>query len=213
VILRAVAWPAVLGATATGATILTFCVAVPGDGPPLIYVRLALIALAGAAAFVLDEPAAAAVAAVPVSRRRRTALRLIAVALPFGVWVTGILGVAVGHAGTPVRGLIAEGAGVLAVAVAAAAALRAAGRDEPGELVASILGAVLLAVLLYDPPPHSVPLFPVQGGWPASTLLWAGLATVSGVVVVASSLELGGRLCNGPDGRRLRSGTKRTGVR
>ena len=193
-ILRAVAWPAVLGGTVTGAAILALCIAVPGDGPPLTYVRLALIALAGAAAFILDEPAAAAVAAVPVSRPRRTARRLVAVALPLGVWVAGILGVAAGHAGTPVLGLLAEGACAPAVAVGAAAALRAAGRDEPGELVASSLGAVLLAVLLFDPPPHSVPLFQVGGGWSASTSLWGVLGTAAALVVVASSLEPRGRL-------------------
>ena len=41
--------------------------ALPAHGLPLTYARLALIALAGATAFVLDEPAAAAVAAVPVA--------------------------------------------------------------------------------------------------------------------------------------------------
>lgn len=192
-ILRAVDWRAVLGASAVGATILVLCAALPTDGLPLSYVRLALIALAGATAFVLDEPAAAAVAAVPVTAGRRTAVRLLAVGPPLGVWATGVVALAVRHPGTPVRGLLVEGVGVLALALAGAASLRRAGRAEPGELVASVLGAALLAVLLFDPPPHSVPMFPVAAGWTASTLLWALLATVAGIVVAAASNHIGGR--------------------
>ena len=192
-ILRAVDWRAVLGASAVGATILVLCAAVPTGGLPLTYVRLALIALAGATAFVLDEPADAAVAAVPVTRGHRTAVRLLAVGLPLGVWATGVFALVLGHSGTPVRGLLVEGVGVLALPLAGAAALRLAGRDEPGELVASFLGAVLLAVVLFDPPPHSVPLFPVEAGWAASTLLWAAVATAAAVVVAAASADVGRR--------------------
>lgn len=192
-ILRGVDWRAVLGASSLGAAILILCAALPSAGLPLTYVRLALIALAGATAFILDEPAAAAVAAVPVTRGRRTAVRLLAVALPLGVWAIGVMALTLRHSGAPVRGLLVEGAGVLALALAGAAALRSAGRDEPGELVASVLGAVLLAVLLFDPPPHSIPLFPVEAGWAASTLLWAGLTTVAGVVVAAGSSDIGCR--------------------
>jgi len=190
VILRAVDWRAVLGASAVGATILVLCAAWPTSGLPLTYARLALIALAGAAAFVLDEPAASAVAAVPVTRGRRTAARSVAVGIPLGVWATGVGALALRHLGTPVRGLLVEGLGVLVLALAGAATSRLAGRDEPGELVASILGAMLLAVLLFDPPPHSVPLFPVEAGWAASTLLWAGVAAVAGIVVTATCVDL-----------------------
>lgn len=191
--LRAVDWRAVLGASAVGATILVLCAAWPTSGLPLTYARLALIALAGAAAFVLDEPAASAVAAVPVTRGRRTAARSVAVGIPLGVWATGVGALALRHLGTPVRGLLVEGLGVLVLALAGAATSRLAGRDEPGELVASILGAILLAVLLFDPPPHSVPLFPVEAGWAASTLLWAGVAVGAALVVAVASTDVGRR--------------------
>jgi hypothetical protein len=202
VILRGVDWRVLAGGSALGAAMLALCVALPADGVPLTYVRLALIALAGASAFVLDEPAAAVVAAVPVTRARRTAVRLVAVLLPMGVWVSSVLALALRHPGTPVRALLTEGVGVLAVAVAGAAALRLAGRDEPGEVAASVLGATLLAVLLFDPPPHSVPMFPVNDGWAASTLLWTGLAAVAIVVVAGTS----GSPVSGPRGLRKRSG-------
>jgi hypothetical protein len=187
-ILRGVAWREVLGGSALGAAVLGLCVALPTDGLPLTYVRLGLIVLAGASAFVLDEPAAAAVAAAPVTRARRTAVRLIAVLLPLGIWTSGVLALALRHPLTPVGSLLTEGAGVLALALAGAAALRLSGRDEPGEMVASVLGAALLAVLLFGSP-RSAPLFPVDDGWGASTLLWTALASAGALVVAAASVE------------------------
>lgn len=187
--LRGVDWAVVLGGSSIGAAILAGCVVFAADGPPLIYVRLALVALAGAAAFVLDEPAADAVDAVPTTRRRRTAVRTTAVALPFAVWTAGVLALELRSAVTPVAALLVEGGGVLALAVALAAVLRLTGRVEPGEIVASVLGAAILAVLTFNPPPHSVPLFPVGEGWAASTSLWGSLAVAAATLVVAVSRD------------------------
>jgi hypothetical protein len=189
VILKGVDWAAVLFGSASGAGILAGCVAFAADGPPLEYVRLALVALVVAAAFVLDDPASAAVDAVPATRRRRTAARAMAVALPLAVWAAGVLALEVRNAVTPVGALLVEGAGVLAVAVALAAVLRLAGRIEPGEIVASFLGAAILAVLIFNPPPRSVPLFPVGDGWAASTALWAILTLAAATLVVATSRD------------------------
>ena len=187
VTLRGVTWPAVLGGSAFGAGILAVCVAYAAGGPPLMYVRLALVALAGAAAFVLDEPAAAAVDAVPATRRRRTAVRASAVALPLAVWTAGILALERRNNVTAVAALLVEGAGLLAVAVALSAILRLTGRAEPGEIVASALGASMLAVLIFNPSPGSVPLFPVGDGWAASTAIWCSLAVTALMLVVAVS--------------------------
>jgi hypothetical protein len=187
--LKGVDWAAVLGGSAFGAGILAGCVAFAADGPPLEYVRLALVALVAAAAFVLDEPAAAAVDAVPATRRRRTAARAMAVALPLGVWAAGVLALEARSAVTPVGALLVEGAGVLAVAVALAAVLRLAGCIEPGEIVALVLGATMLAVLIFNPLPRSVPLFPVGDGWAASTALWGFLAVAAATLVVATSRD------------------------
>jgi hypothetical protein len=200
-ILQGVGWREVLGGSALGATVLGICVAVPTDGLPLTYARLALIVLAGASAFLLDEPAAAAVAAAPVTLARRTAVRLAGALLPLGIWTSGVLALAVRHPATLVGPLLTEGIGVLTVAVAGAAALRLSGRDEPGEMVASVLGAALLAVLLVGSP-RSVPLFPMDGGWAASTLLWTALASVGVLVVAVASLDLVSR----PYVRRRRAG-------
>lgn len=187
--LRGVDWGVVVGGSAIGAGMLAGCAAFAADGPPLEYVRVALVALAGAAAYVLDEPAADAVDAVPVSRRRRTSSRVAAVAVPFAVWVAGVAALEQRTAATPVGALLVEGAGVLAVAVALAAVLRLTGRVEPGELVASVVGAAILAVLAFNPPPRSVPIFPVGEGWAASTALWSFLAVAALALVVAASRE------------------------
>ncbi len=133
--MRGIDWAVVTGGSAISAAILAGCVAFASDGPPLGYVRLALVGLAAAAAFVLDEPAASAVDAVPNTRGRRTAARTTAVALPLAVWVLGVLALELRTAVTPTTALLVEGAGVLAVAVAAAAVLRhvrtrRAGRDR-----------------------------------------------------------------------------------
>lgn len=187
--LRGLDWAAVLGGSALGAGILAVCVATAADGPSLGYVRLALVALVAAAAFVLDDPAAAAVDAVPRTRGQRTAARSCAVIVPFGVWALGILALWRRSAVTPAGALLVEGVGVLAVAVALAAVLRLAGRTEPGEIVAPVLGAAMLAVLIFNPSPRSVPLFPVSYGWAASTAIWGILAPLAAAVVVAVSRD------------------------
>jgi hypothetical protein len=189
VTLRGVDWAAVAVGSAAGAAILIGCVVFAADGPPLGYVRLALVALTAAGAFVLDEPAAAAVDAAPCTRLRRTAARSTAVMLPFAIWVGGVLALGQRSAVTPVGALLVEGAGVLAVAVASAAVLRRAGRIEPGEIVASVLGAAMLAVLIFNPPPRSVPIFPGSDGWAASTALWASLAAAAVMLVVTASRD------------------------
>lgn len=187
--LRGVDWVTVLVGSVVGAAMLGGCVAFAADGPPFWFVRLALITLVIAAAFVLDEPAAAAVDAAPVTRRRRTAARTTALSLPLAVWAGGVLALEQRNSVTPVGALLVEGAGVLVVAVALAAGLRLAGRNEPGEIVASVLGAGLLAVLILDPPPRSIPLLPTDEGWAASTALWCSVLVAAVAVVIAASRE------------------------
>jgi len=71
------------------------------------------------------------------------------------------------NAATPVGALLVEGAGALALAVAVAAGMRLTVRPEPGEAVSAALGVALLPVLIFNPPPRSVPLFPLGDGWAA----------------------------------------------
>lgn len=187
--LRGVNWAAVLGGTALGAVILACCVVFTGSTPPLTYARLGLVALAAAAAFVLDEPAAAAVDAAPTTLRRRTAVRLIAVALPLTVWAVGVSALDLRNEQVPAGHLLVEGVGVLAVTVSVAAVLRAAGCSDPGDNVATVVGGAILGLVLFNPPPRSVPLFPVSHGWAASTALWCSVAVAAAILLVAASRD------------------------
>jgi hypothetical protein len=170
--------------------VLVACAVLPTDDPPLVLIRLAIVPLAAAAAFVLDEPAAGAVDAVPRSRRRRTGRRAAALAVPLGVWAVGIILLDVGVPSTPAAGLLVEGLGVVAVVVALAAVLRMAGRAEPGEVVASTAGAAILGLLVLDPPLWwPAPPFPVVTGWSVSTAVWSALTVVATAVVVGASRD------------------------
>ena len=77
----------------------------------------------------------------------------------------------------------------MAVAVALAACLRLAGNEEPGDIVASVCGAAILAILLLNPVPRSRPVFPVAEGWAARSALWASLILISALVTVGVSRD------------------------
>ncbi|MGB8380753.1 MAG: hypothetical protein WCG47_05795 [Dermatophilaceae bacterium] len=187
--LRGIDWAVVLGASGCGAAILAGCIVFTGDTPPFGYLRLALLALVAASAFILDEPAAPAVDATPTPLTRRTALRATALAAPVTIWVLGLLAVEQRTALTPTLALLVEETGGMAVAVALAACLRMAGNDEPGEVIALICGAGILAILLLNPLPQSVPVFPVTEGWAASSALWASLTLTSVLVTISVSRD------------------------
>ena len=187
--LRGVDWAVVLGASGCGGAILLGCAVFTGDTPPFTYLRLALLALVAAAAFILDEPAAAAVQSTPTTLTRRTAVRATALGAPVAVWVFGLLAIEQRSEPTPTLALFLEGAGAMAVAVALAACLRLAGNEEPGDIVASVCGAAILAILLLNPVPRSLPLFPVAEGWAASSALWASLILISALVTVGVSRD------------------------
>ncbi|MEO7269738.1 MAG: hypothetical protein ABIW49_11090 [Knoellia sp.] len=204
--LRGVSWSPLLMATAMGTLILAGCVAFAEDLPPLLYLRLGLAALAGAAAFVLDEPAAAAVDAAPTTLRSRTTARVTVVAVPLAVWVAGVVSIDGRIPQTPAGHLLVEGAGVLAVTVALAAVLRQTGRSAPGEGVATVMGGVVLGLATFRSFPRSVPLFPAGEGWVASTTLWCALGALSVVVVLASTRDSHRRIRTGGAGEVIRPG-------
>jgi hypothetical protein len=187
---RGTDWRAVGGGCAAGAGLLAVGIVLADDAPLLVLLRVALVPLAAAAAFVLDEPAAAAVDAAPRTRGRRTADRAVAAAMPLLVWISGVVALEARAPVTPAGGLLVEGAGVLAVTVALAAVLRRAGQDEPGEVAASVVGGAVLALQVFDLPSWwPIPLFPVEAGWPASTALWSGLIVAAAAVVVVASAD------------------------
>jgi hypothetical protein len=189
VIARGVDRRAVGGGCLVGAALLTTGVVLAEEAPLLTLLRLALVPLAAAAAFVLDEPAAA-VDAVPRTLRRRTGNRAVVLGLPLVLWAAGIAAVEWRVPATPATGLLLEGIGVLAVTLALAALLRWGGRAEPGEVTAAAVGGAILTLAVFDVPSWwPVPIFPRDAGWPASTVLWGLLAVASAVVVACASRE------------------------
>jgi hypothetical protein len=183
---RGVGWVPLLSGCALASAILAGCVVAKDGGPPLTLVRVALIALAAGTAPILDDPAAPVVEAVPVTRRRRTMSRMAVVVAPLSVWVAGVLALELRSVTTPAAALLVEGAGALAATVAVSATLRFAGRDEPGDVAATVVCTALLGLLVF-PPSSSVTLFPVERGWATSSILWAGLAVVAVAVVLLTS--------------------------
>lgn len=187
--LRGTDWAVVLGGSGVGGAILTACVLVGDDAPPLAHVRLALVPLAAAAAFVWDEPAAAAVDAVPRARPGRSATRALVLLVPLTVWITALLALDLRTQTTPVVVLLVEGVGVMAAAAAGAAVLRRLGHDDPGEVVATVVAAAVLAGLVFTPSVRAVPVFPASEEPGASSLAWVTLAFVAVIVAVAASRE------------------------
>ena len=124
--LRAVPWAPVAGGTALGLAALLLDGWVVPNGPGSALLWFALAGFATAAAFVLDEPSAAAVDAVPVPRRTRTARRLLVGLLPVAGWLGGT------------AALVRSGAGPVLVGAgrhrwrAARRDLGAADRSAPG---------------------------------------------------------------------------------
>lgn len=112
------------------------------------------------------------------------------VALRFAIWTGGVLALNQRNATTPTRDLMVEGAGLLVVAVALAAALRLAGHAEPGESVASIIGTATIGLIIVNPPPRSVPVFPIADGWAASTTLWGCLTIAARICILATSHDV-----------------------
>ena len=159
--MRGIDWAVVTGGSAISAAILAGCVAFASDGPPLGYVRLALVGLAAAAAFVLDGLPPVQSTPCPTPEDAVPPLALPQSHSPLALWVLGVLALELRTAVTPTTALLVEGAGVLAVAVAAAAVLRHVGRAEPGEAGGNCARRRhARRDSIFNPPPRSVPDLP-----------------------------------------------------
>lgn len=183
-VLTGVPWRPVAFLTSAGLILL----AVPSTWATSVLARIALpvglASLAAATAYLLDEAAAEAVAATPTSLRARSLerLRLAGVVLALGV-----LGIAAGAVRTDSAarlGVVAELAGCMVAAVAAAAALRRR-VPEPGEVVGAGVLAVVVPLALVRPLDRWVDLFPTEAGarWPGSFVAW-GLVTAAALVTL-----------------------------
>jgi hypothetical protein len=140
---------------------------------------LSVPALAGAAAYLLDEPAAEVVAAAPIPMRAQSGSRLMVAEAILALGALG-LGVVALRSGTSSRlGIIVQLAGCILVAVAASAVLRRRA-PEPGDVVSSAVVASVLALMLARPFDRWLDLFPSEPGqrWAGSLTVWAVVATI-----------------------------------
>ena len=157
-----------VGAVWTGSSVAGTAVTV---GVPL---------LATATAYVLDEAASEAVAAVPTSLRARSVTRLVVAAAIVGLGALALGVVALRSGSGAKAGITVQLAGLVLVAVAASATLRRR-VAEPGETVGGGLLALVLALALTHPFDRWVDLFPSEPDqrWGASLALWGAVAVAS----------------------------------
>jgi hypothetical protein len=190
VLLRAVAWRALLGLSVAGG--VTGAAAVfAHSGPSLLVLQLSMVVIGSAAACALDEPAAAVVGACPVRRSTLVALRAFGALVPAGVGA-GVL-VAWWARGDVERvlGLELAGCWVLGFALAVLARARL---DEPAEVVASGLALVLMSVLLVNPIGRRLVLFPDDDQLARGVRTWWVVIVGCAVAVVAVVRERRWRL-------------------
>jgi hypothetical protein len=181
VTVRAVSWPAVLAGSALTVLLTLLSLAVPSSFPAASWVALA--GVAGAAAFVLDDGAAAVVDATPYPLRRRTVARSTATVLPLAVWTGCVLLLDARYPETPSWLALLAGAASMAAGVAAAAVARRAGWAEPGELVSLSLGGLLIGAALLPPAIREVTPYDPR---PAAATWWTVLAGLAAVTLTAA---------------------------
>ena len=174
--LRAVPWAPVAGGTALGLAALLLDSWLVPNGPGSAVLWFALAGFATAAAFVMDEPSAAAVDAVPVPRRTRTVRRLLVGLVPVVGWLGGTAAAAWAGPGLSWSALAVTGGGLLVTTLAAATALRRAGHDAPGELVAAGAGGLVVLAMAVGGVPRVGPLLESADPSSRSSVAWAVLA-------------------------------------
>ncbi len=176
--------PVLVSAGAAIVLVATLTLAQRGDEVPLFLTHVVVLFVAAGPAYLLDDIAEAVTAVVPRSLLRR---RLVIVG-------NGLLIAAVGWAAValllhwrspsvPLTALTWETAGLISIGLAASAVASRYGVSEPGNLVASALGLVVVGVLVAQPLLSFTALITTsdgrpRAGWWATTICAAALAFV-----------------------------------
>jgi hypothetical protein len=187
--LRAGAWPAVVGLSGVALVVGGSGVAFPTAGTALLAIAFTL--LAAAAAFVLDEPAGQVVDVTPTGPARRTGIRALALLAPAAAG--GVLTLAAELRGLalpgPATGLALVGNVVLGFTVAC---LVRTHTGEPGAASSAIVTLILMAPLMVPFVARRVSTFPAsQGSALSSNTVWW---TVLALCVPAVAVSVDGRL-------------------
>ncbi len=183
-----VPWPPLLAAGAGAAGICVLAALRPSEELGWHAVRVAAAALAGGAAYLLDDPAAPLTAAVPERLgRRRQAVVIPGLAILSVVWAMAALLVAWRLPVLPVLGLTVEVAAMACVALGAAAVLASRGEQAPGVVVGPVLLLVVVGTIIFDPAPV-VPIWALPGEhWVTGRLWWGAFAVLGMVALVLAS--------------------------
>lgn len=218
---RAAALGPLAGAAGALAVVTVVLVSWSGSGLSAWTVRLAVALAAAGGIFAMDDPAAATLAASPISRGHRRALRGLLAGIAAGA-VAGaaclVLAAAGGAPGLDGPRLLLESTGMMAAALAAAVVVGA----DRGALwfAGSLLGALLVQIAF---PRYALfAMDPTARPWDAQWWAWTAILVTSVAVIVAGSLDpvsrtrtLGLRLAQCPTGRvggarRVRRGPGRS---
>lgn len=187
-VLRAGAWPAVVGVSGVAVVVGGCGAAFPAAATMLLPTCFAL--LAAAAAFTLDEPASLVVDVTPTGPVRRTAIRALALLAPLAAGAVLILAGALRGLALPWTGAGLALVGNVLLGFAAACVGRTR-TGEPGATAGTAVVLVLMAPSLVPPVARWVRTFPAPGaGGPSSDPLWW---TVVAVCVAAIAISVGGR--------------------
>jgi hypothetical protein len=187
-VLRAGAWPAVLGVTGVAVVIGGCAAAFPAAATMLFPICFAL--LAAAAAFTLDEPASLVVDVTPTGPVRRTQIRAVALLAPLAAGALVLLAAALRGQALPWAGAGLALAGNVLLGFAVACVLRTR-TGEPGAAAGTAVVLVLMAPALVPQVARWVRTFPAPGaGGPSSDTVWW---TVLAACVVAIAVSVAGR--------------------
>jgi hypothetical protein len=187
-------WPVGLSALVAGGLVVMTAL-LSGSGVPPLVVRLAELALAAGAAYLVDDAAVAVTTTMPPGVWRRRAPLLIRGA---GVLASTWLGILVilrwQESGLPVLGLTEEVIVLCAVAVAASAVIAWRGEPEPGGQVGPGLVLLGLAAVMMEPVLR-VTIFVPDGGMGAigRQVSWLGIGVCAAAVAVVASRDPAGR--------------------
>jgi hypothetical protein len=187
-VLRAGAWPAVVGLSGVAVVVGGCGAAFPAAATVLFPVCFAL--LAAAAAFTLDESASLVVDVTPTGPGRRTSIRAVALLVPLAVGALVMLAAAIRGLTLPwaASALALAGNVLLGFAAACVARMRT---GEPGATIGTAVVLVLMAPALVPPVARVVRTFPASGaGGLSSDPVWW---TVLAACVVAIAISAGGR--------------------
>jgi hypothetical protein len=204
-VLRAGAWPAVVGVSGVAVVAGGCGAAFPAAATVLLPICFAL--LGAAAAFTLDEPASLVVDVTPTGPVRRTQIRAVALLAPLAAGALVLLAAALRGQALPwaAAGLALAGNILPGFAAACVARTRT---GEPGAAAGTAVVLVLMAPALVPHVARWVRTFPAPGaGGPSSDTVWW---TVLAACVVAIVISVGGRhlppwMSTVPISRRRRS--------